>query len=118
MALPWGDFVWTIKRWLSLYPTEAIADLPIAIQTADYSIADTDFYLVADSAAPITFTMLPAAAYINRRFLFKNKGAGTLTLDATGLGSIFTSATVATLAVTTGNWATLTSDGTTWLAQT
>lgn len=52
MALPWVDFVWTIKRWLSLYPLDAISNLPISIKTADYTILDTDYYLVANSTSP------------------------------------------------------------------
>tara|TARA_R110000868_G_scaffold335657_1_gene596524 strand:+ start:360 stop:716 length:357 start_codon:yes stop_codon:yes gene_type:complete len=118
MALPWVDFVWTIQKWLSLNPTDAIANLPVSTKTAAYTVTATDYYLVANSASPITFTMPAASSNANRVFVFKNIGAGALTLNASGLGSIFTTASVTTLAVTTGNWAELTSNGTTWLART
>ena len=119
MALPWVDFVWTIKRWLSLYPTEAIANLPVEIKTASYSVAATDYYLVGNSASALTFTLLSASANTNRSFVFFNKGAGLLTLFAEDLGNIYADAlSVSSLLLAQGQWARLSSDGTTWLAET
>ena len=110
MALPWVDFVWTIKRWLSLYPLDAISNLPITVKTTSYTVLDTDYYLVANSGSILTFTMPAATSSTNRVLKFKNRGAANLTVS----GSIFSTAVVASLTLVTGDAATLTSDGVYW----
>lgn len=110
MALPWVDFVWTIKRWLSLYPLDAISNLPISIKTADYVILDTDYYLVANSTSPLTFTMPSAADSTGRVLKFKNRGTSNLTV----VGTVFSTQVITSVTLITGDMATLTSDGTYW----
>lgn len=110
MALPWTDFVWTIKRWLSLYPLDAISNLPATTPPAgDYTIEDTDYYLVSTSTTDVTYT-LPTAPSTNRVLKFKNRGTGEVTLS----GTIFAASVVTTLVLVTGDMATLTYDGTYW----
>ena len=111
MALPWTDFVWTIKRWLSLYPLEAISNLPASIPSSgNYTIAATDYYLVSTNATPVTYTLPAIADSLNRVLKFKNRGAGEVTLS----GTVFTSAAASSLILVTGDMVTLTCDGTYW----
>jgi len=110
MALPWTDFVWTIKRWLSLYPLDAISNLPTTSPPAgNYTIQDTDYYLVSTSTTDVTYT-LPTDASTNRVLKFKNRGTGEVTLS----GTIFAYAAVSSLTLVTGDMATLTYDGSYW----
>lgn len=111
MALPWVDFVWTIKKWLSLYPTDAISNLPVSVKTADYILTANDYMVVSNSGSQVTVTMLAAASHANRTFVFKNRGAGNLVLSGS---SFFTTSVVSSVTLTTGATATLTSDGTYW----
>ena len=110
MALPWSDFVWSIKRWFSLHPLDAISSLPAASPPAgNYTIQDEDYYLVSTSTADATYT-LPSSPSTNRVLKFKNRAAGELTLS----GPIFTNEAVTSLILTTGDMTTLTYDGTYW----
>jgi hypothetical protein len=110
MALPWTDFVWTIKRWLSLYPLDAISNLPASIPSSgNYTIGDADYYLVSTNATDVTYA-LPSDADTNRVLKFKNRGAGEVTIS----GTIFTDSVVTSLVLVIGDMVTLTYDGTYW----
>lgn len=79
------------------------------------TITGNDYYIVGNNAVGLTVTLLDATLRQWSVFKFKNKGAGDMTLDATGLGQIFTDTPVDTLVLATGDMVTLTSDGSTWL---
>ena len=85
------------------------------IKTTTYQILITDRVIVANHATvPFTITLISAAANTSSQFTIKNRGAATVTLDATALGGIFGSALVNTAAILTGESLTVVSDGATW----
>ena len=86
-----------------------------AVKTTAYTVANTDHVLIGNHAStPFTFTMIDAATNSGREYYFKNKGAATVTIDATALGQIFDGSAVNTITLTTGQSAHLISDGATW----
>lgn len=74
-------------------------------------------HTIVGNHATVAFsiTLLAAAANTGRHLVIKNKGAAAVTVDATGLGQIFTTALVNTMVLSTGDSITLQSDGATWL---
>lgn len=74
----------------------------------------TDEIITTDNAGAVTVN-LPAGV-LDHRLKFKNVGAGTATLTPNGAETIFTTTSVATLAMVTGDSVTLHFDGTRWLS--
>lgn len=91
---------------------------PIQIVTAAYTVDATpgDHTIVGNApSTPFPVMLLDATASTGRVLKFKNKGAAAMTLDATGLGQIFTTSLVNTQVLNTGDACELQSDGTNWL---
>ncbi len=110
MALPWVDFVWTIKRWISLYPLSFVTSLPKGTPAAgNYTITANDYSLVSTNNSDATWT-LPAPSGEGQVLKIKHKGTGTLTIS----GTIFLYEQVASLEMVTGDMVTLSDDGTDW----
>ena len=60
-----------------------------SIKTTTYTLATTDHVIVCNHAStPFTVTLIAASANTGRVFVVKNKGVATVTLSATGLGTI------------------------------
>lgn len=87
----------------------------LRIATAATTVTSADFVIIGNApSTPFTATLPAASTNANRRFEFKNKGAATMTIDATGLGQLFDTSAVNTLALTVGKACILQSDGATW----
>jgi len=60
-----------------------------SVKTTSYTLATTDYVIVCNHAStPFTITLIAASANTGRVFIVKNKGAATVTLSATSLGTI------------------------------
>ena len=86
----------------------------ISVKTSGpYTVLSTDFMLVANSGSAITFN-LPALSGVTsgRMYVFKNKGAGVLSLTPNGTDTIDGVNT----SLTVNQWQSfiLVSDGATW----
>ena len=83
-----------------------------SIKTTTYTLATTDHVIVCNHAStPFTVTLIAASANTGRVFVVKNKGAATVTLLATSLGTIDGSNT---RDLSTNQSFTLCSDGVQW----
>jgi hypothetical protein len=83
-----------------------------SIKTTTYTLATTDHVIVCNHAStPFTVTLIAASANTGRVFVVKNKGAATVTLSATSLGTIDGSNT---RDLSTNQSLTLCSDGVQW----
>jgi hypothetical protein len=130
MALPWVDFVWTIKQWIRKYPLSFVNGLPSTLPPSGaYTITDEDYSLVntndagpdfdvADFSAAdfstgsgsVTWTMFTPVGYANHVIKIKHRASGELEVA----GTIFTDEPITSLVLTTGDMVTLRSDGTYW----
>lgn len=112
MALPWVDFVWTIKRWLGLYPLEPVKALPYSQPASgNYTITEDDYSLVSTNTAGVTWTLPSPADLPNQVYKIKVRGSGNVTLSN---DYIFTDQIVTSLILVTGDMVTLRSDGAYW----
>ena len=83
-----------------------------SIKTTTYTLATTDNVIVCNHAStPFTVTLIAASANTGRVFVVKNKGVATVTLSATGLGTIDGDNT---RTLSTNQSLTLCSDGVQW----
>lgn len=83
----------------------------LSIKTTTYTATPADSVIVANSGTPFTIMMYNATATNAQPLTIKNKGAGTITVDATSLGTIDGSNTITLLQ---GDAVDLVSDGTVW----
>lgn len=112
MALPWVDFVWTIKRWLSLYPLETVLALPSSTPAAgNYTLTNEDYSLVSTNTSNVTWTLPSPSDNPDHVYKIKVQGAGEVTLSNS---YIFTDAVVSSLILVRGDMVTLRSDGAYW----
>lgn len=81
------------------------------VRTTSKTADANDFALIANSGSGITFTLPAASSHTGRVYIFKNKGAANLTLDATGAGAIDGSNT---RLVSTNAFLNVQSDGSQW----
>lgn len=89
----------------------------VATKTADFTVADTEGWLINNkSGATCTVTLPDATLWGGRQITFKNLQAQTLVSASSNVAPI-NSATAGTaiLPATVGAWATLVSDGTNWV---
>lgn len=112
MALPWGDFVWTIKRWLQLYPLVPVTSLPADIPASgNLTLTEDQYSLVSTNASAVTWTLPNPADHPNHVYKIKVRGAGNVTLSNS---YIFADQIVTSLVLVTGDMVTLRSDGAYW----
>lgn len=89
----------------------------VVTQTSDFTIANTDGWLINNKTGSSCVVTLPIASiWPNRRLTFKNLQAQTVVSASSNVAPIG-SATLGTaiLPATVGAWATLVSDGTNWV---
>jgi hypothetical protein len=94
-----------------------VASTTVATKTADFSLADTEAWVINNkSGSTCTVTLPAASAWGGRSVTFKNLQAQTLVSASSNVAPIG-SATPGTaiLAASVGAWATLVSDGTNWV---
>jgi len=85
---------------------------PVSIITASYTVDPSDYALIGNHAStPFTITLLSAPSHTGRSFIIKNKGAATVTVDATALGQIDG---INTYILNQYQSVTVLSDGSTW----
>lgn len=90
--------------------------LPVT-KTADFTVADTENWLINNKAGSSCVVTLPsAAAWGGREIMFKNSQAQTVTSASSSVVPRVTAAAgTAILASGSGNWCTMVSDGTNWV---
>lgn len=89
----------------------------VATKTADFTLADTEGWVINNKSGSTCTVTLPAASlWTGRAVVFKNLQAQTLVSASSNVAPI-NSATPGTaiLPATAGAWATLVSDGTNWV---
>lgn len=86
----------------------------VSLQAGAYSITSSDLFVVYTGGGSQAFTLPVAASNVDRLYLIKNRGIGTLTLACTGADEIFTTTNVATFDLRAGEAAIVVCDGTYW----
>jgi len=89
----------------------------VATKTADFTLADTEGWVINNkSGSTCTVTLPAASSWTGRQVVFKNLQAQTLVSASSNVAPIG-SATLGTaiLPASVGAWATLVSDGTNWV---
>lgn len=88
----------------------------VAVKTAAYTLTSSDHYIIGNHATvAFTLTLIAATGNTGREYVIMNKGAATVTVDATSLGQITGATAANTETLTTGQSVRLISDGTTWI---
>lgn len=85
-------------------------------KTGNFSVADTENFIVCNGAGSITVTLPAAASYTGRVIVIKTIAAQTVISNASNVLPIGSStAGTAILAASAGAWAMLVSNGTNWV---
>ena len=86
-------------------------------KTADYTIADTDTWIINNkTGSAMTLTFPAASAWVGREITVKNMQAQLVNSASSNIVPIdSTTAGTAILLNVVGNWATMVSDGTNWV---
>ena len=94
----------------------AVFTAPVT-KTADYTIADTDTWIINNkTGSALTLTFPAASAWIGRYITVKNMQAQLVNSASANIVPIdSTTAGTAILLNVVGNWATMVSDGTNWV---
>jgi hypothetical protein len=97
--------------------TDYIAPSAPVTKTADFSLADTENWVINNkSGSTCTVTLPAASSWTGRSVVFKNMQAQTLVSASSNVVPLdSTTAGTAILLDVVGNWATLVSDGTNWI---
>jgi hypothetical protein len=97
--------------------TDYIAPSAPVTKTADFSLADTENWVINNkSGSTCTVTLPAASSWTGRSVVFKNMQAQTLVSASSNVVPIdSTTAGTAILLNVVGNWATMVSDGTNWI---
>lgn len=106
----------TTVNWLLARQARMGRGAPVT-QTADFTVADTDAWLINNKAgAACTVTLPDPAQWSGRELMFLNRQAQAVNSASANVVPIAGGAAgTAILPATAGTWATLTSDGTNWL---
>lgn len=109
----------TVAGGVGVAGTTATAGLILGVTTdADgHTMAVSETTVVYTGTGGHTFTFLAASTNSGRVWFVKNRGSGSVTCDATALGNFFTTSSVATVTLNTGDAMMFQSDGTTWNVQ-
>lgn len=112
MALPWVDFLWTIRRYLRSHPQDFNGSLPSSTPAAgNYTLTDTDYSLVSTNASNVTWTIPSPHDNDGHVYRIKVQGAGNVTLSSP---YIFTDIVESSLILVKGDMVSLRSDGSYW----
>lgn len=106
----------TTMNWLLGRENRSGRGAPVS-KTADFTVADTDAWLINNKAGSTCTVTLPnAAQWSGRELMFLNRQAQTVVSASSNVVPIAGGAAgTAILPATAGAWATLLSDGTNWL---
>lgn len=85
-------------------------------QAGAYTILSDDLYIGYTGGGSQAFTLPAAASHTGRLYILKNRGSGTLTVNVTSSGQLWTNAAVASRDLLVGECLTVISDGTYWVA--
>lgn len=112
MALPWVDFLWSIRRYLRLHPQDFNGSLPSGSPAAgNYTITSSDYSLVSTNESNVTWTLPSPSDNAGHTYRIKVRGAGNVTLSSP---YIFTDMIETSLILVTGDMVSLRSDGSYW----
>jgi hypothetical protein len=85
-------------------------------KTADFTVADSENWLIANKASTLTVTFPAAASFSGREIMIKTIQAQTVVSASSNVVPLVGGAAgTAILAATAGKWASLVSDGTNWV---
>jgi hypothetical protein len=85
-------------------------------KTANFTLADTENWIICNGAGSITVTFPAASSWTGREVMIKTIAAQTVISASSNVVPVDGSAAgTAILAATAGKWATLVSDGTNWI---
>lgn len=89
----------------------------ISVKTTAYTVTASDHFIIGNHATvAFTVTLVAASSNTGREYIFQNKGAANMTIDATGLGQITNATANNTIVLTTGQSLRIISDGATWIS--
>jgi len=94
---------------------DTLGTAPLTI-TGNYTVVETDKYIICNGSASITLTLPTASSYAGREITVKTRAAYTVISASSNVKPIDTdTAGTAILAATAGKWAKLVSDGSNWV---
>lgn len=94
---------------------DTLGTAPLTI-TGNYTLIDSDKYLICNGSASITLTLPTASSWAGREITVKTRAAYTVISASSNVKPLDTdTAGTAILAATAGKWATLVSDGSNWV---
>lgn len=103
---------------LTVTPTSIqnpVTTAPVII-TGNYSIGDTDYWIICNGTGQITITLPAASSFTGRILNFKTIANQSVISNASNVVSLYTgSASTSILPATAGSWCTMSSDGTNWV---
>lgn len=85
-------------------------------QAGAYSVTATDCVVNYTGGGSQAFTLPAAASHTGRLYVLKNRGSGTLTVNVTSSGQLWTDSIVTSRDLLVGECLTVISDGTYWVA--
>jgi hypothetical protein len=89
---------------------------PSTLKTANFSVGDTETYIICNGAGSLTATLPAAASWSGRSIYIKTIAAQTVVSASSNVKPIGSNtAGTAILAASAGAWALLVSDGTNWV---
>ena len=89
---------------------------PGALKTANFSVGDTETFIICNGAGSLTATLPAAASWPGRSIYIKTIAAQTVVSASSNVKPIGSNtAGTAILAASAGAWALLVSDGTNWV---
>jgi hypothetical protein len=106
----------TSADWVTFNSKAAGSTAPVT-KTANFTVAETDYWLINNKSGSTCTVTLPApATYSGRQLTFKNMQAQLLVSASSNVVPLdSTTAGTAILLNVIGNWATMVSDGTNWV---
>ena len=111
-----GKITLGIDDTIVLTGTLGSTQIKTSVQADSYALTTSDYVvLFSGTATGRTFTLIAASANTGRVFIIKNRGTQTITIDATGLGQLWTTSATNTMSLIVGEAVTLVSDGTFWI---
>lgn len=88
----------------------------VVTKTGNFTVADTENWIVCNGTGTITVTLPTASSYTGREIMIKTIAAQAVNSASSNVAPIGSAtAGTAILAATAGKWATLVSDGTNWI---
>ena len=106
----------TINSGKATFNTLTVKGAAPVTKTANFTVADTDRYIICNGTATITVTLPSASSYVGREITIKTIAAFTVVSASSNVAPAGSAtAGTAILAASAGAAATLVSDGTNWV---